>query len=236
MNVYDDITKEIIDAPDLTSGYLYDGKYLVAHHEAVDPVTRIDILPGTEHCNNGKGLRGVIIVSPGSDAWDEYEDCQYYHKYTEDDIEKEKEIKIKEISDACNTAITNGMDIELSNDEIKHFTYSIEDQSNINSMFRAVFMGATKYPYHTGPDFCEIYSAQDIITIYLSLSSLVTIQTTYHNMLKHYVQSLEKIQDIRNVSYGQQLTGEYLEKYNEMIEVANEQMQIVISKISQSSV
>lgn len=86
MNVYDELTKELLEEPDLKAGYTYPGRRLVAHHEAVNPVTKIDILPGTEHCNGGAGLRGTIVVTPGTPARDEYEDCQYYHRYTEEEL------------------------------------------------------------------------------------------------------------------------------------------------------
>lgn len=84
--ILDELTKEPIESPDLSAGYLYDGQRVTVHHEAVAPVTEIGILPGTEHCNGGAGLRGTIVVTPGTPAWDEYEECQYYHKYTEEEL------------------------------------------------------------------------------------------------------------------------------------------------------
>lgn len=86
MTVYDEQTGLPVVNPDLSAGYLYDGQRVTVHHEAVAPVTEIGILPGTEHCNGGAGLRGTIVVTPGTPAWDEYEDCQYYHKYTEAEL------------------------------------------------------------------------------------------------------------------------------------------------------
>ncbi len=86
MKIYDEETLLEIADPDLSAGYLYDGQRITVHHEAVPPVTEIGILPGTEHCNGGAGLRGTIVVTPGTPAWDEYEDCQYYHKYTGEEL------------------------------------------------------------------------------------------------------------------------------------------------------
>ena len=86
MKIYEETTQEEVTNPDLSAGYLYDGQRVTVHHEAVPPVTEIGILPGTEHCNGGAGLRGTIVVTPGTPAWDEYEDCQYYHKYTEEEL------------------------------------------------------------------------------------------------------------------------------------------------------
>lgn len=86
MKIYDEITLDEVTAPDLSAGYLHDGQRVTVHHEAVAPVTEIGVLPGTEQCNGGAGLRGTIVVTPGTPAWDEYEDCQYYHKYTEEEL------------------------------------------------------------------------------------------------------------------------------------------------------
>lgn len=86
MNVYKEENGELITDPDLEAGYVYPGQRVKVHHEAVAPVTRIGVLPGTEHCNGGAGLRGTIVVTPGTPAWDEYEECQYYHKYTEAEL------------------------------------------------------------------------------------------------------------------------------------------------------
>lgn len=86
MNIYDDQTNQIIQTPDLSAGYLYSGHRVTVHHDAVPPVTEIGVLPGTEHCNGGAGLRGTIVITPGTPAWDEYEDCQWYHRYTEEEL------------------------------------------------------------------------------------------------------------------------------------------------------
>lgn len=87
MNIYDELTDELIESePDLTTGYIYKGKRISVHHDAVDPVIKIDILPGAESCNDGNGLRGPIEVSSRTSAWDEYEDCMYYHRYTDEEL------------------------------------------------------------------------------------------------------------------------------------------------------
>lgn len=141
--------------------------------------------------------------------------------------------KLTEISTACNTTINNGTQVQLSDGSSKQFTYTLEDQSNISEMFTAVMVGATSYPYHANGEDCIVYSTQDIIAIYSTLTGFKTAQTTYHNQLKAYVQSLDNAQDVMAVQYGQELTGEYLEKYNQLMAVAQEQMEIILSKLTQ---
>lgn len=219
MNVYDANTGELMESPDMEAGYLVDGEKITGYE--------LQVLEGTVTEERPEGLRqGIPITEP----------CKYYYIYTDEEKNKIKNKKIQELSDSCNSAINNGANVQLYGGITKHFTYTIEDQSNISEMFNAIIMGATSYPYHADSEPCEMYSSQDIITIYATLSSLKTAQTTYHNMLKQYVMTLDSVSSIQEVTYGQELTGEYLEKYNELVEAANEQMQNVLTKASQYTV
>lgn len=154
-------------------------------------------------------------------------------KPKEDTLIEALSLKLAEISTACNTAINNGTQIQLSDSTSKQFSYTLEDQSNISEMFTAIMVGATSYPYHADGEDCVVYGAQDIIAIYSTLTGFKTAQTTYHNQLKAYVQSLDNAQDVMAVQYGQELIGEYLEKYNQLMAVAQEQMEIILSKLTQ---
>lgn len=139
--------------------------------------------------------------------------------------------KETELSNACNAAIIAGLDIQLG-EVTEHFNYSERDQLNIKEMFDAVRMGASMYPYQAEDGACRTYSAQEIVTIYTSLAGNKTAQLTYYHQLKDFVATLESVDEIDSVTYGQTLTGEYLTHYNEMVAVAAEQMQAVVSKIS----
>ena len=90
--------------------------------------------------------------------------------------------KLSEISNACNAVIVNGVDIKFG-EETVHFNLSIEDQSNINNLFRVVELGGTEYPYQADGGVCRIYTASEIAAIYIAAQTLITTQTTYHNEL-----------------------------------------------------
>lgn len=217
MNIYDEKTKKKISNPDMTSGYVYEGTIVTGRTEET-----VEVMEDTKTDDCPEGLRAIV---PAADI---VEECQYYHEYTEEEIENKKNEKLDELRTACNEAIKNGTEIDLEHGKKKRFTYTIEDQANIGEMYNAMRMGATEYPYHASDDSCEIYSAKDIITIYAALAAYKTGQTTYHNLLKQYVKTLKKYPEIHAVTYGQKLTGEYLEKYNQLLASAEKQMQIVI--------
>ena len=141
-----------------------------------------------------------------------------------------KAAKLKEISDACNKIIVTGIDLELSEGTV-HFNLKTEDQSNIANLFRVVELGSTEFPYQADGDVCRIYTANEIVKIYIAMQELITKQTTYHNSLKSYVQSLTTPKDIATIVYGMELPEPYLTEMNRNLAVAKMQMDTIISKV-----
>ena len=149
-------------------------------------------------------------------------------------IQELKNYKITALSATCEQTIYAGLELELSAGT-ERFEYKDKDQTNIKSMFDAVVFGADCYPYQSEDGNCRVFTAQDIITLYTSLEGLRTAQLTYYHQLKDLVNTLETAEEINAVTYGQPLEGEYLQHYNEMIQVAQEQMQLVLSKVVQNA-
>lgn len=168
----------------------------------------------------------ITNLEPDTEKWEAWKATQ------PDPLDTAREAKISEMSAACNAAIVAGLDVQLPSGETEHFDYSERDQINIKEMFDAVLMGATMYPYQSEDGRCRTYTAAEILTIYPALAGNKTAQLTYYHQLKDYIGTLETAEEIEAVTYGQPLTGEYLDHYNEMVAVAAEQMQTVISKIT----
>lgn len=139
--------------------------------------------------------------------------------------------KIAEISAACNTVIVSGVDIQLG-EETEHFNLSIEDQSNIANLFRVVELGGTEFPYQADGGKCRIYTAQEIAQIYIAAQTAITSQTTYHNALKAYVQSLTDVERISAVTYGMNLPKKYRDEMNEKLAVAQAQMEAIVARLN----
>lgn len=139
--------------------------------------------------------------------------------------------KVAEISAACNAAIVAGVDVQLG-EEIEHFNLSIEDQSNIANLFRVVELGGTEFPYQADGGKCRIYTAQEIAQIYIAAQTAITSQTTYHNALKAYVQSLTDVEKISAVTYGMNLPKKYRDEMNEKLAVAQAQMDAIVARLN----
>lgn len=137
-----------------------------------------------------------------------------------------KTSKVTEMSNACSNAIENGINIGG-----KMYAYTIQDQSNmLNAMNLAKETGIA-VPYHADGESCELYSYEAIAAIYMQEQMNLTMNQTYFNQLKLYILSLTDYEDIDTVNdiyYGTELTGEYLETYNNIVQQSNLIMQKLI--------
>ena len=89
MKIYDETTKEELTEKscDLEKGYLYDGQMKTGYVEVTYKVMEdsvSDLWP--------EGMREEIP------AHDTYEDCQYYHTYTEEELESRKQAEKERVA------------------------------------------------------------------------------------------------------------------------------------------
>ena len=148
------------------------------------------------------------------------------------DISITKQSKLNEIKQACEDHICAGTDVTLPDNTVEHFTYTLADQSNISEMFTAIMAGATEYPYHADGEICKIYTKEQIIAIYGTLSLFKTEATTYHNSLKAQINAMTDADAISAIKFKEtELTGEYLTNYNEMMASAQTQLNAILAKI-----
>lgn len=75
MKIYDEITREEIQDPDLSAGFVYDGVIVTGRTEE-----RYEVMEGTVTEERPEGLRRLVP------AQDITEPCQWYHTYTEEEL------------------------------------------------------------------------------------------------------------------------------------------------------
>ena len=154
-----------------------------------------------------------------------------------DSIEATKTAKLAEISKSCEDYIYAGTNVTLPDNTTEHFTYTLADQSNISEMFTAVMAGATEYPYHADGEICKIYTKEQIVTIYGTLSLFKTEATTYHNSLKAQINAMTDADAILAIKFKEtELTGEYLTNYTAMMASAQTQLNAILAKIPSDEV
>ncbi len=140
-------------------------------------------------------------------------------------IETCKQNKISYLSSSCNASITNGVTVQINN-QSEHFSYNNNDQVNIKELYDISISTNSPVYYHADGKETKLYSVSEITEIYKSLLLNKIHHLTYYNQLKAYVNILEKIDTINTISYGDQLTGEYLETYNSVMEQFRKNLQI----------
>ena len=193
---------------------------------------------------SGKRCAGFVIPTFSEDGtevidltWDE-ESYQSYLATLPKWYETIVPSKISALSQSCEQAIVAGTDVTLSDGTQKRFEYTLADQSNLANIFNSLIIGGvtTGYPYHAKNEECQVYSTQDLLLIYVALNMNTTYHQTYFNQLKAYVNSFIGTDDsnesiVTGINYGDALTGEYLEKCNELVSTAQAQINEVVSKI-----
>lgn len=152
--------------------------------------------------------------------------------------------KISELSRVCQQTIENGTDVTFDESQAEtttfHFDFTTEDQANINSLFNTILLGATEFPYHYKDGNCQTFTREQIMTLYITMQKFITHNITYNNQLKNfivdsYTGSRDEEDEVacKAITYGEtQLTGTYLETYNQMMQVANTQVQNIITSLS----
>lgn len=172
------------------------------------------------------GTRIVDTIEVNQEALDAYKAT------LPDPTDSVKAEKIAEIKKDCEDYIYAGTDVTYADGAKEHFTYNLADQSNISEMFTAVMAGATEYPYHADGEICKIYTKEQIVTIYGTLSLFKTEATTYHNSLKAQIKAMTDADAILAIKFKEtELTGEYLTNYTEMMTSAQTQLNAILAKI-----
>lgn len=142
----------------------------------------------------------------------------YMAEKNQKELEEAVTQKINEISGACSAAIIKGIDYGD-----KHFSYTNDDQKNLSNAVQLVLATGESIPYHADGESCEVYSKEDILSIYVAEETNLTENVTYHNQLKLYIQSLTSAKEVKVIEYGKtELTGIYKETYDKMMAQANE--------------
>ena len=140
--------------------------------------------------------------------------------------------KLKAASDACEAAITSGIDVMFGDGTQEHFSLEVPDQSNIDGVFNAVMLGATAYPYHADGKQCKLYSAADIVTLYTAKQSAITQQTTYNNALRQWIRRENSLEVLKGISYGVELPEDLKAEVADILQKAKEQVEAIAKKLS----
>ena len=132
-------------------------------------------------------------------------------------LEIMKQDKISELSSACESAIYRGVDVNE-----KHYSYTLQDQSNLENAINISSQTGLDVPYHADGESCALYSLTQLQEIYVAEQVNLTKSQTYFNQIKQYIldtfTDINMIDELDEITYGTELTGTYLDSYNNIIE------------------
>lgn len=137
-----------------------------------------------------------------------------YKQYLLDDISKKGEAEIYA-----------GTGVVLSDGTSEVFTYTSHDQSNIQT---AVIVSeklddlTMELPYHSHEQMCRLYTARDIIIIYMTLRMMAVEVQTRVNLLKNYIRTINDKATLMTITYNTPLPEEYQNRYDEIITASME--------------
>lgn len=124
-------------------------------------------------------------------------------------LEEVKAAKISEMSAACREAIIAGFDVVLADGKSRHFSMTVEDQLNINSLYGLLASGMTQVPYHADGEACEYFSAEDFGIIVQTATAHKTYHESYFNSLKSYITIKRTAASVDAITYGVEIPTQY---------------------------
>lgn len=124
-------------------------------------------------------------------------------------LEEVRSQKMSEISSICQQTIYNGIDVQLSSGETKHYSLKTEDQLNLFGKQVQLSTDATRFEYHADGEPCEWYSREDMTRIVTQAMSFVSYNTTYCNSFYKYIKALTDKEKIESLQYGDSIPEEY---------------------------
>lgn len=128
------------------------------------------------------------------------------------------EIKLQELSSVCNMVIIEGLTIDGV-----HYSYTLEDQLNLESVKNTVSITGLPLGYHANGQDCADYTKEQFLNIYIQLAMNKYCAQTYYNQLRSYLRSLEHTDEnkelVEGFVYGMPLPEKYKENYDHFVEL-----------------
>lgn len=120
-----------------------------------------------------------------------------------------KELKLKEVSTACENTIYTGIDVELSTGT-EHFSLTEKDQINLFGKKMQLLAGAEKLEYHEDGQPCRYFTPEDMQKIVDNAMFFVSYNTTYCNALNMWIKTCAKPSELENIYWGAEIPEEHM--------------------------
>ena len=140
----------------------------------------------------------VPILNPDYEETtrEEYESFTGRPIQTEEEL---REVKLREIGEACSAAIYAGVDVGGA-----HYSLTEHDQTEIMAQYATVKEGAAAVPYHADGELCRMYPAEEFAALAQAATEHVFYQRTYCNHLNAWIRRAG-LEELKGITYGAEL-------------------------------
>lgn len=140
-------------------------------------------------------------------------------------VEEYKQYLLDDISAKGQAEIYAGTGVVLSDGTSEVFTYTNHDQANLT--VAAITVDKLDdltllVPYHEHLKECKLYTAKDILIIYMTLRMMAVEVQTRVNMLKNYIRTINDKATLMTINYNTPLPDEWKAKYDAIISASME--------------
>lgn len=113
-----------------------------------------------------------------------------------------RQTAVKNLSGICQSKITAGFKVTLSDGKSYHFRLTAEDQLNLISIENQLNSGTRSVLYHATGLPCRLFSREDMFKVIAAFRKHVLYHTTYFNVAKQYISTLVDLEKIELFAYG----------------------------------
>lgn len=147
-------------------------------------------------------------------------------------LDEYKNYILKNISDACQKDIYDGLVVELSDGTREYFSYDTQDQQDLKALFDTARQFPTfEFSWHSNNNLCKLYPAVDIIIIYATLQLKLLRATTYCNALNQIILNTEDRDTLSTYHYGYELPPESQQNVNRIIDAMSRVFNAILEPI-----
>ena len=112
-----------------------------------------------------------------------------------------KNYKKSILQSKCRKTIYAGENVDTAPYGSQHFSYTQDDQRNIESLFSIALITKLEQPYHADGETCAIYGVKDIVNIYMTLQKFKLYHTTLINAYNRYIEDISDIDLLKGLDY-----------------------------------
>lgn len=120
-----------------------------------------------------------------------------------------RSVKLLEMKNASQQAITDGFDVVLLDGASHHFSLTPVEQLNILRLKLRMIDGENNLPYHAVGEASQFYSGIDILSIASGMDNHIDYHNVYYNSLENYINNITDNTEISEVTYGMEIPEEY---------------------------